>query len=92
MVYSAASNIRARFPGVAPNEEAARGFVERLVMQTTTNVIMSNWSRANMAKSKQQSSLIAGLGSIRIALLLGNCDCRRKLNLNCNMSEAIISV
>ncbi|KAJ1369565.1 hypothetical protein KIN20_031051 [Parelaphostrongylus tenuis] len=31
MVYSTSPNIQARFPGIAPNEAAARGFVHRLI-------------------------------------------------------------
>ncbi|KAJ1366237.1 hypothetical protein KIN20_026846 [Parelaphostrongylus tenuis] len=38
MVYSSAANIRARFPGIAPNEEAAKSFVEQLIMQTVFDV------------------------------------------------------
>ncbi|KAJ1348154.1 hypothetical protein KIN20_003388 [Parelaphostrongylus tenuis] len=40
MVYSSAANIGS-FPGVAPDEAAARGFVQRLVMQTVFDVLES---------------------------------------------------
>ncbi|KAJ1362763.1 hypothetical protein KIN20_022435 [Parelaphostrongylus tenuis] len=39
MVYSTAPNVQARFPGIAPSEAAARGFVERLVVQTVLGVL-----------------------------------------------------
>ncbi|KAJ1369066.1 hypothetical protein KIN20_030449 [Parelaphostrongylus tenuis] len=39
MVYSSAANIQALFPGIAPNEKAAKSFVERLIMQTVFDVL-----------------------------------------------------
>ncbi|KAJ1346526.1 hypothetical protein KIN20_001337 [Parelaphostrongylus tenuis] len=41
MVYSTATDIQARFPGIASNEAAARRFVQRLVMQTVIDVLES---------------------------------------------------
>ncbi|KAJ1369241.1 hypothetical protein KIN20_030654 [Parelaphostrongylus tenuis] len=40
---------------------------------STANIIMSNWSRALWQNVDEQSSSIAGIGSIRVALLLGIC-------------------
>ncbi|KAJ1345508.1 hypothetical protein KIN20_000059 [Parelaphostrongylus tenuis] len=40
MVYSSAANIQASFSGIAPNEAVARGFVDRLVMQTQSGCII----------------------------------------------------
>ncbi|KAJ1353672.1 hypothetical protein KIN20_017690 [Parelaphostrongylus tenuis] len=34
MVYTAAPDVQARVPGIATSEPGAKGFVERLVMQT----------------------------------------------------------
>ncbi|KAJ1369659.1 hypothetical protein KIN20_031170 [Parelaphostrongylus tenuis] len=45
MVYSAVPNIQAQVPDIAPNEGGARAFVQRLVMQTTSKIIMANWLR-----------------------------------------------
>ncbi|KAJ1357127.1 hypothetical protein KIN20_015182 [Parelaphostrongylus tenuis] len=39
MVYSTAPNIQASFPSIAPDEAAARGFVERLVTRTVFDVL-----------------------------------------------------
>ncbi|KAJ1372996.1 hypothetical protein KIN20_035314 [Parelaphostrongylus tenuis] len=46
MVYTEEPSVVARVPGIATNEAGAKAFVERLVMQTTTNIIMANWSNA----------------------------------------------
>ncbi|KAJ1365312.1 hypothetical protein KIN20_025575 [Parelaphostrongylus tenuis] len=39
MVYSTAANIQASFPGIAPDEAAARSFVQRLVTQTVFDIL-----------------------------------------------------
>ncbi|KAJ1353913.1 hypothetical protein KIN20_010692 [Parelaphostrongylus tenuis] len=41
MVYSTAADAPARVPGIATSEAGARGFVERLVMQTVLDVLQS---------------------------------------------------
>ncbi|KAJ1366613.1 hypothetical protein KIN20_027308, partial [Parelaphostrongylus tenuis] len=39
MVYTGEVTIRAEAPGIAPTKEAAKGFIERLVMQTVFDVL-----------------------------------------------------
>ncbi|KAJ1348648.1 hypothetical protein KIN20_003998 [Parelaphostrongylus tenuis] len=74
MVYSTASNIQARFPGVAPNKEAARGFVERLVMQTVFDVL-------------ERQGRSALLPDVVISAILGQLSIRISYDpLNCQMS------
>ncbi|KAJ1355169.1 hypothetical protein KIN20_012477 [Parelaphostrongylus tenuis] len=41
MVYSTATDVQAQVPGIATTEAGARGFVERLVMQTVFDVLES---------------------------------------------------
>ncbi|KAJ1370378.1 hypothetical protein KIN20_032090 [Parelaphostrongylus tenuis] len=41
--------------------------------------------KSNVAKCSKSSDSNVGIGSIRIALLLGSCHCRRKLKLNCDI-------
>ncbi|KAJ1372194.1 hypothetical protein KIN20_034286 [Parelaphostrongylus tenuis] len=41
MVYSTAADAPTRFPGIATSEAVAKGFVERLVMQTVFDVLES---------------------------------------------------
>ncbi|KAJ1366234.1 hypothetical protein KIN20_026844 [Parelaphostrongylus tenuis] len=39
MVYSSKTDVRSRVPGIAASQEAAKGFVQRLVMQTVFDVL-----------------------------------------------------
>ncbi|KAJ1368764.1 hypothetical protein KIN20_030039 [Parelaphostrongylus tenuis] len=41
MVYSTATDVQTRVPGIATSEAGAREFVERLVMQTVFDVLES---------------------------------------------------
>ncbi|KAJ1362298.1 hypothetical protein KIN20_021815 [Parelaphostrongylus tenuis] len=41
MAYSSATNVLAQVPGIATSEAGARGFVERLVKQTVSDVLGS---------------------------------------------------
>ncbi|KAJ1351473.1 hypothetical protein KIN20_007482 [Parelaphostrongylus tenuis] len=41
MVYSTGTDVQTRVPGIATSEAGARGFVERLVMQTVLDVLES---------------------------------------------------
>ncbi|KAJ1367256.1 hypothetical protein KIN20_028129 [Parelaphostrongylus tenuis] len=46
MVYSIAIEVQAQVPGIATTEAGARGFVERLVMQTVFDVLESQGRNA----------------------------------------------
>ncbi|KAJ1365549.1 hypothetical protein KIN20_025917 [Parelaphostrongylus tenuis] len=72
MVYSPAPNIQARFPGIAPNEAAARGFVERLVMQAVFDVL-ERQGRSALLPDAVISSILGQL-NIRINYTPMNCQ------------------
>ncbi|KAJ1368301.1 hypothetical protein KIN20_029406 [Parelaphostrongylus tenuis] len=44
-MVSTSPTAAAQVPGIATSKGTAQAFVRRLVMQTTSNVIMANWSR-----------------------------------------------
>ncbi|KAJ1367926.1 hypothetical protein KIN20_028954 [Parelaphostrongylus tenuis] len=44
MVYTDKLEVSAQIPGTATSERGAQAFVKRMIMQTTTNIIMANWS------------------------------------------------
>ncbi|KAJ1354517.1 hypothetical protein KIN20_011491 [Parelaphostrongylus tenuis] len=46
MVYDGLTEVSARAPGIATSEAEAHAFVQCLAVQTTTNIIMANWSKA----------------------------------------------
>ncbi|KAJ1349533.1 hypothetical protein KIN20_005122 [Parelaphostrongylus tenuis] len=48
--------VPARVPSCAASKKVAQGFVHRLVMQTSTNIIMANWSRMMWQCIKQSGS------------------------------------
>ncbi|KAJ1370546.1 hypothetical protein KIN20_032289 [Parelaphostrongylus tenuis] len=39
MVYSESTNVRSRYPGIAGSREAAKAFIERLMMQTVFDIL-----------------------------------------------------
>ncbi|KAJ1362794.1 hypothetical protein KIN20_022472 [Parelaphostrongylus tenuis] len=50
---------------------------------STTNIVMANWPKGDVAKCAEQSGSNAGIGSIWFKLLLGFGNCWRKLKFNC---------
>ncbi|KAJ1353894.1 hypothetical protein KIN20_032388 [Parelaphostrongylus tenuis] len=86
MVYSSAANI-ASFPGVAPDEEAAKGFVQRLVMQTVFDVLESQ-ARSALLPDALISSILGQLSvqinynPLRCQLLIRPVDMSGSLNTN----------
>ncbi|KAJ1370548.1 hypothetical protein KIN20_032291 [Parelaphostrongylus tenuis] len=39
MVYSESTNVRSRYPGIAASRQAAKAFIERLMMQTVFDIL-----------------------------------------------------
>ncbi|KAJ1350514.1 hypothetical protein KIN20_006315 [Parelaphostrongylus tenuis] len=72
MVYSSAPTIQARFPGIAPNEAAARGFVQLLVMQTIFDVLERQARSALLPDAV--ISAILGQVSVQINYTPMNCE------------------
>ncbi|KAJ1369296.1 hypothetical protein KIN20_030717 [Parelaphostrongylus tenuis] len=64
MVYAGKPEVSARVPGIAANEAGAKGFVERLVMQTVFDVVERQGRRALLPEAV--ISVILGQLEIRV--------------------------
>ncbi|KAJ1369219.1 hypothetical protein KIN20_030629 [Parelaphostrongylus tenuis] len=73
MVYSSAPV--ASFPAIAPNEETARGFVERLVMQTVFDVLERQGRRALLS----DAVISAILGQLKVTINYTPLNCKMSI-------------
>ncbi|KAJ1366437.1 hypothetical protein KIN20_027099 [Parelaphostrongylus tenuis] len=73
MVYSTASDVQARFPGISTSVAGAKGFVERLVMQTIFDVLEGQGHSALL--SDTVISMI--LGQLRVQISYEPMNCQR---------------
>ncbi|KAJ1369220.1 hypothetical protein KIN20_030630 [Parelaphostrongylus tenuis] len=85
-----AVNIQASFPGIAPNEAAARSFVERLVMQTVFDVL----ERQGRSALLPDAVISAILGQLNVTISYTPLNCQMSVRpenmLNMNMPSCLI--
>ncbi|KAJ1369297.1 hypothetical protein KIN20_030719 [Parelaphostrongylus tenuis] len=72
MAYAGKPEVPARVPGIAANEAGAKGFVERLVMQTVFNVL----ERQGRSALLPEAVISAILGQLEVKVVYAPIQCQ----------------
>ncbi|KAJ1359159.1 hypothetical protein KIN20_017817 [Parelaphostrongylus tenuis] len=83
MVYAGKPEVAARIPGIATNEAAARGFVERLVLQTVFGIV----ERQARSALLPNSIISAILGQLTVKVIYAPMLCQDVLLGLADMTE-----
>ncbi|KAJ1374645.1 hypothetical protein KIN20_037377 [Parelaphostrongylus tenuis] len=83
MVYSTAADVQARVPGISTSVEGAKGFVERLVMQTIFDVL-ERQARSALLPDTVISTI---LGQLRVQISYEPMNCQTVVSPNLELMQ-----
>ncbi|KAJ1366435.1 hypothetical protein KIN20_027096 [Parelaphostrongylus tenuis] len=83
MVYSTASDVQARFPGISTSVAGAKGFVERLVMQTISDVL----ERQGHSELLSDTVISTILGQLRVQISYEPMNCQTVVSPDLELAQ-----